>query len=208
MAGQPAVVRTVPGGLWTTLTFDFSSEPVQSYFGGDGLLSSPSGLGVLEHVALVPLAGVGRYNFYLDNFVVVEPKTLTYSLEPDAPSGMSIDSRTGQLSWIPTAEQLSATNLVEIRVTDNGLPPLSAVRSFHVTGEDQPSLQMAISGEELTLSWHAIVGRRYRIQFTRSLLNPVWTDVDPIVSPTTETASSALRLDGSQGFYRIIRFGP
>ncbi len=75
----PMPTRTVAANTWTTLTFNLPQEPITSFFGGNGILSTASGLGVLEHVALVPVAGVGTNNFYLDNFAVLTPRTLTYS---------------------------------------------------------------------------------------------------------------------------------
>jgi hypothetical protein len=51
---------------------------------------------------------------------------LTYGLEPGSPAGATIDPRTGELRWTPTAEQASRVNQLNLRVTDNGNPPLSA----------------------------------------------------------------------------------
>lgn len=51
---------------------------------------------------------------------------LTYGLEPGSPTGATMDSRTGELHWTPTAEQALRVNQLNLRVTDNGNPPLSA----------------------------------------------------------------------------------
>jgi hypothetical protein len=59
-------------------------------------------------------------------------QNLTYSLDPGAPAGASIDPTNGWFSWTPTAEQGPSTNLITIRVTDDGLPPLSDARTFTV----------------------------------------------------------------------------
>jgi VCBS repeat-containing protein len=58
--------------------------------------------------------------------------TLTYSLTEGAPSGMTIDSKTGVISWTPSEAQGAGDFPVTIRVTDNGAPGLSATQSFNV----------------------------------------------------------------------------
>ncbi len=130
--GQPQATRTVAAGQWTTLVFDLPNEPVRSFASGNGVLSSATGLGVLEHLAFVPASGTGAYNVYLDNFVVSTPKVLTYSLS-NAPAGMTINPSTGVVFWTPAENQGPAKYSVTVRVTDNSQPPLSDSKSFQVT---------------------------------------------------------------------------
>jgi len=47
-------------------------------------------------------------------------QTLTFSLDPGAPSGAGIDSASGLFSWTPSEQQGPATNRIAIRVTDDG----------------------------------------------------------------------------------------
>jgi hypothetical protein len=54
-------------------------------------------------------------------------QTLTFTLDPGAPSGASIDSVSGLFAWTPSEEQGPSTNLVAIRVTDNGSPSANAL---------------------------------------------------------------------------------
>jgi hypothetical protein len=61
------------------------------------------------------------------------PQTLTFSLDPGAPSGASIYPVTGQFSWTPTLAQWPGIYPVTLRVTDNGNPPQSAASTFYVT---------------------------------------------------------------------------
>ena len=56
---------------------------------------------------------------------------LTYALEL-APQGAEIDSQSGTFSWMPTEIQGPSTNLIQVRVTDEGQPPLADVRSFTI----------------------------------------------------------------------------
>src|SRR6266516_611418 len=55
--------------------------------------------------------------------------TLTFSLV-SGPSGVVLDSKTGVLSWTPTEAQGPSTNVITVRVTDDGA--LSDSKSFTV----------------------------------------------------------------------------
>src|SRR5213080_2387146 len=57
--------------------------------------------------------------------------TLTFSLV-SPPAGMSIDPSSGVLTWTPTEAQGPSTNVISVKVTDNGSPPLSDTKSFKV----------------------------------------------------------------------------
>src|SRR2546430_5454349 len=58
--------------------------------------------------------------------------TLTFSLEPGAPAGASINLTNGVFTWTPTEAQGPSTNLITVRVTDDGSPPSSDTGSFTV----------------------------------------------------------------------------
>ncbi len=62
----PPLGRLVPAGQWTTLTFFLPYEPIRT-FTGNGILESTTGKGALECLAIVPGAGSGTYNLFLDN---------------------------------------------------------------------------------------------------------------------------------------------
>jgi len=49
------------------------------------------------------------------------------------PSGITIVPGTGAISWTPTEAQGPSTNVIEVIVTDNGVPPLSVTNAFTVT---------------------------------------------------------------------------
>ncbi len=57
---------------------------------------------------------------------------LTFSLDPGAPEGMSINPTNGILYWCPTWAQAGTTNLITVRVSDSSVPPLSTVQTFSV----------------------------------------------------------------------------
>ena len=58
--------------------------------------------------------------------------TLTYSIDPGYPAGMSIDPATGSVAWTPTEAQGPGDYSVTVRVTDDGTPGLSDTKTFSV----------------------------------------------------------------------------
>lgn len=130
---QPQPTRLVGAGAWTTLTFDLPSEPALNFTSANGVLSTASGLGVLEHLAFVPADGAGTYTVFLDNFAVVQATPIAFTLEPGAPAGSAIDSSSGAFTWSPTEAQGPSSNSITVRATDNSVPPQTGVRTFAVT---------------------------------------------------------------------------
>lgn len=63
----------------------------------------------------------------------IPPNTLTFSLGPGAASGITIDPRTGLLTWTPTEQQGPGAAPLTVVVTDNGNPGLSASKTFTVS---------------------------------------------------------------------------
>src|SRR5207249_909781 len=57
--------------------------------------------------------------------------TLTFSLV-SGPAGVSINPTTGVLTWSPTEAQGPSTNLITVKVSDNGMPALSDSKNFTV----------------------------------------------------------------------------
>src|SRR5207249_219602 len=57
--------------------------------------------------------------------------TLTFSLV-SAPTGVNLDPSSGVVTWTPTEAQGPSTNLITVKVTDNGVPQSSDTKSFTV----------------------------------------------------------------------------
>jgi hypothetical protein len=60
------------------------------------------------------------------------PQKLTFSLDPGAPPGASVNPTNGVFTWKPSDTQGGTTNLITVRVTDNGPATLSATQTFAV----------------------------------------------------------------------------
>ena len=67
-----------------------------------------------------------------------------------------------------------------------------------------PSLQMPQGF--VTLSWNAIRGRKYRVQFKNSLADPAWVNIGLVIPATSNTAvlSDNTGLAPGQRFYRVV----
>ena len=59
--------------------------------------------------------------------------TLTFSLDPGAPAGASIQGATGAFSWIPTEAQGPGSYPITVRVTNDSSPPRSDAKTFITT---------------------------------------------------------------------------
>lgn len=63
----------------------------------------------------------------------VPSQSLTYSIDPHAPAGASIDPATGTLLWNPGEDQGPGTHRITVRVADDADPPSSSEQTFTVT---------------------------------------------------------------------------
>ncbi|HTI70104.1 MAG TPA: lamin tail domain-containing protein [Candidatus Limnocylindria bacterium] len=59
-------------------------------------------------------------------------QTLSYSIGADAPSGVTVDASTGQLTWTPSEAQGPATYTFTVRATDDGLPARTAAQRITI----------------------------------------------------------------------------
>jgi hypothetical protein len=133
--------------------------------------------------------------------------TLAFSLVPGAPAGAAIDSATGVFTWIPTEAEAGKTNGVTVRVTDNGLPNLSATRSFNIVVVAPPRiLSLSVSGNLFQFSVATFPGKTYRILWTDDLGSGNWTPLggdvvaQGFLLPITDPIGSE-----RQRFYRALQ---
>ena len=132
---------------------------------------------------------------------------LTYHLLA-APTGATLDPLTGVFVWTPAVGQGITNETVSIEVTDNGVPPMSAKGSFNVrvSGPPAPHIHGIVVSASRTVSitWEAIPGRSYRLQYTADLGSNVWQNLAGDVHAQSVTASKTD--DGGllrQRFYRV-----
>jgi len=134
------------------------------------------------------------------------PNTLTFSLDPGAPAGAVIDPVSGVSTWTPTANQGPETYVVTVRVTDDGIPGLSDARTIRITVVFPPVIEsIVLSGETVALSWSAIPGQIYRVQFKSDPGESTWGDLPGDVTADGPTAVKTDLVNGrAQRFYRVV----
>src|SRR5439155_1681761 len=77
--------------------------------------------------------------------------TLTFSLVSQ-PAGMSIGPGSGVLIWTPTEAQGPSTNVITVKVTDNGTPALSDTKSFKVIVAEVNSAPVLTVADDRTIT--------------------------------------------------------
>ncbi|MDB6122171.1 MAG: hypothetical protein JWQ71_1164 [Pedosphaera sp.] len=137
----------------------------------------------------------------------IPAQTLTFSLDAGAPVGASIVAATGIFSW--TAPQVTSpqTNSTTVRVTDNGSPVLSNIRTFSIVVVPPPRVSnVKISNGNFNLTWQTYPGKTYRVEYKNNLIDPNWTTLgsDQVAVGSSLSASDAVNAN-PQRFYRIVQ---
>ncbi len=136
----------------------------------------------------------------------VPAQTLAFSLEPGSPANATINPVSGLLSWKPVPGQSLGTNVLTIRVTDNGQPAQSVTGTQIVHVVAPPAIgSVQAEGASLAITFATIPGITYRVEYKNALEDPEWRTVDvPITAPeNTLTINDALG-ENPQRFYRIV----
>lgn len=132
-------------------------------------------------------------------------QTLTYSLDADAPAGAAIDNA-GAFTWTPSSAQAGTTNVITVRATDDGSPPLSHTRSFTVVVTRELKVSdISIASDTVTITWDSTPGRSYRLQ-RKSNLEDAWSNVGGLINASGSTASTTDTVGANtRQFYRVLQ---
>jgi hypothetical protein len=135
------------------------------------------------------------------------PQTLSFSLEGNIPSGAMISAASGLFTWTPTTQQTPGTNAITVRVTDSGVPPMSAARSFTVFVAGPPRISgitPPLNGI-VTLTLPAITGKTYRVEYKNNLNDSTWTPLGGNRLATSATLTIDDNISGQpQRFYSVL----
>ncbi len=134
-------------------------------------------------------------------------QALFYSLDAGAPAGATIGSSSGRFTWTPSTLQAPGTNTITVRVTDNGLPPLSTARAFTVVVRMPPQISVARTGPgQITLTFDTVAGREYRVDYKTNLTDTDWTPLAPSeIAPGNSITVQDNLGTTPQRFYRIVQ---
>ena len=132
-------------------------------------------------------------------------QSLSFSLD-SMPPGATISSG-GDFAWTPSPAQAPSTNLVTVRVTDNGVPPLSATTNFTIIVRLPPVAAISNNGSgQVSVGFDTIPGRTYRVDWKLNLDDPFWTQLAP---PALAAGATLVVNDNiganPQRFYRITQ---
>jgi hypothetical protein len=134
------------------------------------------------------------------------PQILTFSLDPGAPTGASIDPDSGVFNWTPDIGHNPPTNQVTVRVTDNGTPALNDFETIAIVVVGAPRINdvRVSSPGVITIQWNSALGKTYRLEFKTSLSETIWQPLGGNI-PSGGTTTSTTDNIGSNGqrFYRV-----
>ena len=135
------------------------------------------------------------------------PNQLTFSLGPDAPPSATINPTNGLITWPTTSNDAETYHPITVIVTDDGIPPLSDTNTFTIVLLDELSIvDYACTSTNFIVTWSAVPGAVYRVQYASSLTGP-WTDLPGDVVATSTTASKVDNFAPTATtvrFYRIL----
>ncbi len=136
------------------------------------------------------------------------PQTLTYSLDAGAPTGAVVNASSGLFSWTPSPAQMPSTNVITLRVTDNGSPALSAARAFRVVVRQELRVSGIASagGNNLGITFGTIPGKLYRVDYKNALEDPQWLPLTAETPAIGTSMSVTVSMVGQgQRFYRVVQ---
>jgi hypothetical protein len=109
-------------------------------------------------------------------------------------------------TWTPTVDQLLSTNIVTVRVTDSGVPSLGDTRSFTIVVVSSPIIERIDAAEEtVTITWSALPGIIYRVQFKSNQSESNWSDLPGDVTAEGPTATKTDVIYGDlERYYRVL----
>jgi hypothetical protein len=133
---------------------------------------------------------------------------LSFSLDPGAPPGTAIDPVSGVFTWTPGVNQAPSTNHITVRVTDDGVPPLSAAQSFSVMVASPAlfigSVGLSPNGRP-TFTWGSQAGSTYRVQFKDTLDDLIWQTLTDLVATGGTTIFTDPAMQGvTERYYRVL----
>ena len=135
-------------------------------------------------------------------------QTLTYWLDAGAPTGAVVNASSGLFSWTPSPAQMPSTNVITLRVADNGTPTLGAARTFQVIVRQELRVSgiAPAGGNNLGITFGTIPGKLYRVDYKNALEDPAWLPLTAETPAAGTSMSVTVSMAGQgQRFYRIVQ---
>lgn len=128
--GGEGAVLSVTFGVPTGVTLALAEASIN-----EGSLSSAITVNTAPVLSVPPDQIISRLQTLTITNVVTDADVPTNALSfamVSGPDGVSVDVRTGVLTWTPNISQGPSINLISVKASDNGVPALSATNSFSV----------------------------------------------------------------------------
>lgn len=136
-------------------------------------------------------------------------QTLTYSLH-SPPLGASVGVTNGIFSWRPAMDQSPSNQTISVVVTDSGVPPMSAIRSFsvNVLQPDAPDISSPLLTNGMFGFWvDGDMGPDYLVYAATNLTSGIWDPVFITNSPALPFFWSSPSSSVTQAFFKV-ELGP
>jgi YVTN family beta-propeller protein len=136
----------------------------------------------------------------------IPAQQLTFTLGTNAPLGATLNATNGLFAWIPSGPAGTVTNAITVMVIDSGSPSRSDSRTFNIIATELNAGPLILGTNGTTLTWSAITGLTYRLQYKNTLTDPLWLDVPGNITATNNIVSKldAGAATNKSRFYRII----
>ncbi|MEW6160741.1 MAG: putative Ig domain-containing protein, partial [Verrucomicrobiota bacterium] len=137
---------------------------------------------------------------------------IRFALEPDAAEGATLDAVTGQFRWTPPITHPTANREFVVRLTDDGVPPMSVTTRLQVavTGRAVRIVDLAFRGlDSITFSWPVEAGKTYRVESNDTLDPSQWKEAAGQTTIAGGMASFVETLGATTyRFYRVVTLTP
>jgi len=190
-----------------TFTYTLPEMSVVTFVGQQSQGNTPPSIASVPDQTINPGVTLLITNTASDSDVPAQ--TLTFGAGNTLPANATINPTSGIFSWRPLVSQANTTNVIQIEVTDNGQPNLSATNQFNVVVNPISAPTVASitpNGGALDLLVNGPSGPDYTLLTSTDLVN--WQSVLTVSSPTPPvTLADTNYPDGMARFYRI-QLGP
>jgi hypothetical protein len=166
-------------------------------------LNSAPVLAAMTSHSIIPGQAFSFTATAMDSDIPVQ--TLTYAIISGTPNGATFNPTNGHFTWTPETDTPAGTNQIVFRVSDDGIPSLSATQMLTVVIGSAPritSLTRETDGQ-IRLEWNAASGQRYQVVWAESPEGP-WHELGSFV---TAIGDIAFALDPTSEekarFYRV-----
>jgi len=91
-------------------------------------------------------------------------------------------------------------------VIDNGLPSLSDAKQFNIVVALPPVIEsVVLSQGSFAMTWSAMQGKTYRVQFKSDLGNATWTELpDDVIASGSIAGKTDASSSSTQRYYRVV----